>query len=73
MLFQYVVGKTTDKVPDWLANIFTKGAIINHCLVYFNSAINPVIYYIMSAQFRVSSKSYIRGNHEVAKKTKLKH
>ncbi len=27
--------------------------IITHCMCYFNSAINPIIYYFMSAQFKV--------------------
>ena len=32
---------------------FQKAAIIQHCMCYFNSAINPIIYYFMSAQFKV--------------------
>ena len=30
-----------------------RAAIITHCMCYFNSAINPIIYYFMSAQFKV--------------------
>ena len=34
------------------------GSIITHCMCYFNSAINPIIYYVMSAQFKVSDLKY---------------
>jgi hypothetical protein len=39
-----------ERVMTFLVN----GSIITHCMCYFNSAINPIIYYFMSAQFKVS-------------------
>lgn len=33
--------------------ILRTAGIITHCMCYFNSAINPIIYYFMSAQFKV--------------------
>ena len=38
---------------NWIS-FFQKAAIIQHCMCYFNSAINPIIYYFMSAQFKVN-------------------
>ena len=38
---------------DKLNNVFMYAGIITHCMCYFNSAINPIIYYFMSAQFKV--------------------
>lgn len=34
-------------------NVLMYAGIITHCMCYFNSAINPIIYYFMSAQFKV--------------------
>ena len=46
--------KDSDQVSyeNW-STFFQKAAIIQHCMCYFNSAINPIIYYFMSAQFKV--------------------
>ena len=42
----------TTSFDNW-NTFFQKAAIIQHCMCYFNSAINPIIYYFMSAQFKV--------------------
>ena len=54
--FQFIVDKTVHEESDAKENwtlFFQTSAIITHCLCYFNSAINPIIYYFMSAQFKV--------------------
>jgi len=38
---------------------FQKAAIIQHCMCYFNSAINPIIYYFMSAQFKAQYRRIV--------------
>ena len=56
--FQFIVDKTVHEESDAKENwtlFFQTSAIITHCLCYFNSAINPIIYYFMSAQFKVIS------------------
>ena len=35
-----------------MVQFFHRIAILNHFMCYFNSAINPIIYYFMSAQFK---------------------
>ena len=66
IIFQFIVksiyqpGEEGDPQEDseqvsyqnW-STFFQKAAIIQHCMCYFNSAINPIIYYFMSAQFKV--------------------
>ena len=54
--FQFIVDKTVEAEStkeNWIL-FFQTAAIITHCMCYFNSAINPIIYYFMSAQFKVS-------------------
>lgn len=56
--FQFIVDKTVAKespTGEKWTTFFQTSAIITHCLCYFNSAINPIIYYFMSAQFKVIS------------------
>ena len=56
-LFQYIVEKTFDndesQVREKINNFLMHAGIITHFLCYFNSAVNPIIYYFMSAQFKV--------------------
>jgi hypothetical protein len=55
--FQFVVDHTlTEGSPAYerVMVFLVNGSIITHCMCYFNSAINPIIYYFMSAQFKVS-------------------
>ncbi len=55
--FQNIIKKNVsdEKTKEnWMA-LLGKAAIISHCMCYFNSAINPIIYYFMSAQFKVSA------------------
>jgi len=54
-VLQFIVDKTVHEESDAKENwtlFFQTSAIITHCLCYFNSAINPIIYYFMSAQFK---------------------
>ena len=57
ILFQYIVEKTFDndesQVREKINNFLMHAGIITHFLCYFNSAVNPIIYYFMSAQFKV--------------------
>ena len=57
LLFQYIVEKTFDndesQVREKINNFLMHAGIITHFLCYFNSAVNPIIYYFMSAQFKV--------------------
>ena len=53
---QFILDNTL--VPDSHAHeiaieTLRTAGIITHCMCYFNSAINPIIYYFMSAQFKV--------------------
>lgn len=53
-VLQFIVDKTVEDegtLEKWTL-FFQTSAIITHCLCYFNSAINPIIYYFMSAQFK---------------------
>lgn len=53
---QYIVNQTMDKdsiAYDKLNNVLMYAGIITHCMCYINSSINPIIYYFMSAQFKV--------------------
>ena len=55
-IFQFFVNQTMDRDSEaydkWHTFQLYSG-IIKHCMCYFNSAINPIIYYFMSAQFKV--------------------
>ena len=56
-IYQPTEGETLEEseqvsFQNW-STFFQKAAIIQHCMCYFNSAINPIIYYFMSAQFKV--------------------
>ena len=42
-----------------VTQILIYAGIVTHCMCYFNSAINPVIYYFMSAQFKVGCCSWL--------------
>ena len=56
-VFQYVVDHTLEEgslAYERMMVFLVNGSIITHCMCYFNSAINPIIYYFMSAQFKVS-------------------
>jgi hypothetical protein len=56
--FQFIVNNTmtTDsKAHEQVNHILMYAGIITHCMCYFNSAINPIIYYFMSAQFKVTN------------------
>ena len=57
LFFQYIVEKTFDndesQVREKINNFLMHAGIITHFLCYFNSAVNPIIYYFMSAQFKV--------------------
>jgi len=46
-VLQYLVGHN-----EHMVQFFHRIAILNHFMCYFNSAINPIIYYFMSAQFK---------------------
>ena len=53
---QFFVRQTMDKdsiAYEKFNNVLMYAGIITHCMCYFNSAINPIIYYFMSAQFKV--------------------
>ena len=55
-IFQYVAANTMDlESEQWatLNEFLAYMGIITHFMCYFNSAINPIIYYFMSAQFKV--------------------
>ena len=51
------MSKTFDndesQVREKINNFLMHAGIITHFLCYFNSAVNPIIYYFMSAQFKV--------------------
>ena len=56
LILQFIVNKTMDNNhpnKESLELFLHRAAIITHCMCYFNSAINPIIYYFMSAQFKV--------------------
>lgn len=56
-VLQFIVDKTVAKespTGEKWTTFFQTSAIITHCLCYFNSAINPIIYYFMSAQFKAA-------------------
>ncbi len=59
-LSQFFVNKYMEKdtpAQERISQILMYAGIITHCMCYFNSAINPIIYYFMSAQFKVSTIS----------------
>ena len=53
---QYIVSQMMDpdsEASEKMSSVLAYAGIISHCMCYFNSAINPIIYYFMSAQFKV--------------------
>ena len=40
-----------------ISEVLAYAGIVTHCMCYFNSAINPIIYYFMSAQFKARTKA----------------
>ncbi len=48
-----------------ISQILMYAGILTHCMCYFNSAINPIIYYFMSAQFKVRSRFFKKRKKEM--------
>ena len=69
--FQFIVDKTVEDegTLEKFHLFFQTSAIITHCLCYFNSAINPIIYYFMSAQFKVKPFSCLESRQLSSFKT----
>lgn len=54
-IVNYFVDKnmTQDsEAHERVTQVLMAAGIVTHCMCYFNSAINPIIYYFMSAQFK---------------------
>ncbi|CAB4066560.1 HCRTR2 [Lepeophtheirus salmonis] len=49
---QYILRKQNPTVYERINWFIIQAGIFTHCMFYLNSAINPIIYYFMSAQFK---------------------
>merc|ERR1711860_405457 len=75
-VLQFIVDKTVHEESDAKENwtlFFQTSAIITHCLCYFNSAINPIIYYFMSAQFKVKPFCLKTGCLKITENSLIQH
>jgi molybdopterin biosynthesis enzyme len=61
--FQFIVNYVLvqgSPAHDSFTQVLMYAGIITHCMVYFNSAINPIIYYFMSAQFKAQYRRILK-------------